>query len=570
MRYLYRCLAPFFSSRVMDQTPSGPFFSSVAPGLQPLNCPAMFTRVASGASIWKRTPWGVEIGAWGPRIPVVRAVITKGVVAQDRKRVNITKYKQFRTFSTPSVGNISDDQIFENNFFFTTFSHLGSIMIRGGHTLAEQRTKVVFFVRGMTCASCEKRIEKVVLSLENVYSAKAHQSTGKLEVEFNGEPNKAAVSHAITTSGYIVADNQGKETGIILALGIILAAIYFIGNAFGIFNFIPPMEAGLGLGMLFLAGLVTSLHCVAMCGGIALSQQARVADVNSRSFWVKNKPGLLYHGGRVVSYTLIGGVIGSLGSLVSLSPLSKGIFFAAAGILMVLLGVKMLGIFPWLDKVKIKLPRIIPGLAMAKFRGKGPFFVGLANGFMPCGPLQTMQLYALGTGSALMGALSMMVFSLGTVPLMFAFGALSQFFNREWQLRLVKVSALLVVLFGSVMTLRAFEITGFSGNVATALTPPEVSETKSTEEVQYVSFDLRPGYYQPITVKKGIPVKWTINASEESLNGCNYRLIIPSLGLGKTLAPGVNLIEFTPQTAGIISYTCWMGMISSSIKVLEN
>ena len=61
----------------------------------------------------------------------------------------------------------------------------------------------------------------------------------------------------------------------------------------------------------------------------------------------------------------------------------------------------------------------------------GPFYIGLLNGLMPCGPLQAMQIYALGTGSFVMGAASMFFFSVGTVPLMFGFGVLSSILSKK-------------------------------------------------------------------------------------------------------------------------------------------
>ena len=102
-----------------------------------------------------------------------------------------------------------------------------------------------------------------------------------------------------------------------------------------------------------------------------------------------------------------------------------GIFAILSGVFMVIMGLNMLNVIPWLKKINPHMPKIF-GRKIQGSKGKhGPFIVGLLNGLMPCGPLQAMQLYALGTGSFLMGAASMFVFSLGTVPLMFGFGALS-------------------------------------------------------------------------------------------------------------------------------------------------
>jgi plastocyanin domain-containing protein len=71
-------------------------------------------------------------------------------------------------------------------------------------------------------------------------------------------------------------------------------------------------------------------------------------------------------------------------------------------------------------------------------------------------------------------------------------------------------------------------------------------------------------------VQAGVPVRWTINVQADELNGCNNPLTVPQYGIRKQLVPGDNLIEFTPAQAGTIGYTCWMGMISSYIRVVPD
>jgi len=78
------------------------------------------------------------------------------------------------------------------------------------------------------------------------------------------------------------------------------------------------------------------------------------------------------------------------------------------------------------------------------------------------------------------------------------------------------------------------------------------------------------GYYLPFAVQEGIPVKWTIRVTADGLNGCNNPITIPSYGIRKTLEPGDNLIDFTPEKEGVIVYTCWMGMVSSRITVVKD
>lgn len=77
------------------------------------------------------------------------------------------------------------------------------------------------------------------------------------------------------------------------------------------------------------------------------------------------------------------------------------------------------------------------------------------------------------------------------------------------------------------------------------------------------------GSYPVITVQASVPVTWTFHADAEKINGCNGALVIPEYGVSLTLEPGDNVIAFMPEKAGTIPYSCWMGMIRSSILVVD-
>lgn len=95
-------------------------------------------------------------------------------------------------------------------------------------------------------------------------------------------------------------------------------------------------------------------------------------------------------------------------------------------------------------------------------------------------------------------------------------------------------------------------------------------KSKITNNVQEIKIDLAYYSYPAITVQKGIPVKLIINADQKNLNACNNEIIIPNLNISKRLVPGENVIEFTPKETGIIPYSCWMGMINSTIAVVDD
>jgi len=440
-------------------------------------------------------------------------------------------------------------------------------------------------IEGMTCTSCEMRIENALKKLEGVVDVRATLSSSSVYVTYDANVvSLDKIIEAIEKLHYQVKNKAGEQivsgpdakkasedkmtVNQFLGIGIILFALYFIiKNTVG-FNFVPEVNQSMGYGILFVVGLLTSLHCIAMCGGINLSQcvSYKFEDGDSSKFF-RLKPSLLYNSGRVVSYTIVGGIVGALGSVISFSGAAKGIVAILSGVFMVIMGLNMLNVFPWLRKLNPRMPRIF-GNKIYKGAGKyGPFYIGLLNGLMPCGPLQAMQIYALGTGSFVAGAASMFLFSLGTVPLMFGFGAISSMLSRRFTHKMMKVSAMLVIILGVVMVNRGLSLSGVniafassgSGNVA-----------KIEGNVQVVTTQIDSNSYSPIIVQKGIPVRWTIQVEESDLNGCNNPLIIPKYNIQKELVPGDNIIEFTPTEEGNIVYTCWMGMISSNIKVVSD
>ena len=433
--------------------------------------------------------------------------------------------------------------------------------------------KITLSIQGMHCAACELRVENSLLALKGVKSAKASYAKASLNAEYDETlTDVAQMERAIAEAGYTVsaAAAQSKPNGGTLRLIGILVLLFgvymLISHTIG-FNFIPEVQPGAGLGVIFVIGLLTSLHCLAMCGGINLSQNVTVGQTGIRS---RLMPGLKYNAGRVLAYTVVGGIVGAIGSMISFSGTVKGIVVLVAGVLMVLMGLNMMGL-PWLRRISLHMPKFLVRKAGAAKSSKKPFVVGLLNGLMPCGPLQAMQIYALGTGSALMGALSMLVFALGTVPLMFAFGALSALLNSRFARVMGKVSAVLVILIGFTMLGRGFGLSG----VALPSVPAEggtrsaaVVESIEDGGVQRITSEFSSGRYVPITVKQGIPVVWTISVTEKDLNGCNNPIIIPTYGIEKKLVPGDNTIEFIPDKSGVIAYSCWMGMIRSTITVV--
>ena len=244
------------------------------------------------------------------------------------------------------------------------------------------------------------------------------------------------------------------------------------------------------------------------------------------------------------------------------------------------MGLNMLNVFPWLRRLNPRIPRAIADKVQAeKWRKNSPLAVGMLNGLMPCGPLQAMQIYALSTGNAFAGALSMLLFSLGTVPLMFGLGALSTLVSRRFTRRMLTVGAVLVAVLGLSMLSQGWTLVRIPLLTATAQSaettaPPDVKSKTGVNpanegSVQEIRSTLESSRYPNITVQAGLPVRWTINAPQGSINGCNNRMYIPQYQIEHTFTQGDNVIEFTPTETGTFPYSCWMGMIRATITVVE-
>lgn len=434
-------------------------------------------------------------------------------------------------------------------------------------------------ISGMTCISCQQKIDRSLRKMPGVHRVKVSFSTGTAEITYDPSvvslPSIIAaieqLDYKVTNSQILQSPNLTRFAGLLL----IIAALYFLLQRFGVLNLLVPSQLAsidMSMGMLFVIGLVTSVHCVAMCGGINLSQclprQPEAAGDGTVSTW---RASLLYNTGRVISYTVVGFIVGALGSALTFSDTLQGVLKIIAGVFMVIMGINMLGLFPWLRRLNPRLPRFLTRLTdQGRGGSSSPLIVGLLNGLMPCGPLQAMQIYALSTGNPLTGALSMFVFSLGTVPLMFGLGALTAALGKKFSRKIMTAGAVLVVVLGMAMFSQGWTLSGMAITPGTPTGGTQTAEsTNIVNGVQQVNSMLASSRYPNITVQAGIPVKWVINAPQGSINGCNNRMIIQEYDISHEFKTGDNIIEFTPDRTGKFQYSCWMGMIRATITVIE-
>ncbi len=316
-------------------------------------------------------------------------------------------------------------------------------------------------IDGITCDNCRNKIKKELLNIKEIKDVEIVRSIAK--VTYSKEIDEIKIINSINSLGYFTkkdyisenikdVDLDIKLKEFIIIFISILLLIFLVKKIFGynIFNVIPTISENITYGMLFITGLLTSIHCISMCGSINLM------TTFNRENKVNLKRPILYNLGRLISYTLLGGIVGLIGSIISVSETINGLIIIFASVVMLLMSLSMLNI------IKFKLPKLIK--LKNSIKTSNSFMVGLLNGFMPCGPLQAMQVYALSTESFIKGSLSMFLFCLGTIPLMIGVGVIFNIVKGRKRIILNKIASILILLLSIVMLFRGLSTLGINYN----------------------------------------------------------------------------------------------------------
>jgi len=433
-------------------------------------------------------------------------------------------------------------------------------------------------INGIHCRSCKTLIETEINALKGVGSISVNYKNSKAEVEFNDEKIKIKeIKKEIEKLGYSFNDSKKKDTNknksfykkLITFIGIIgLIAGYLYVQQTGAFEILAKLNEGnVGLPIIFVIGVLAGFHCMGMCGGIVVAYTSKNMKKKDSSF----VPHIQYNLGRVISYTIIGGILGGLGTFFGINPVFTGTIIIVASIFMIFMGLNFLFDLKILKQLQPKTPAFIAKIVFKQKqekKQKAPFIVGLLTGFMPCGPLQAIQLYALVQGNFLDGATVMLVYALGTVPFLFSFGAIISSIKNLPIKKIMKLSGIIIILLGMIMINRG--LASFGINFSSTVDSQSI-KVSNVEKFQTVKMTVDYLGYNPnvLYIKPLIPVRWIIDV--EKITSCTKSIMIESLGIKQDLHLGENIIEFTPPTnVEEIKFSCWMRMIWGKFIISNN
>lgn len=310
-----------------------------------------------------------------------------------------------------------------------------------------------FHVHGMHCAACTLLIEETFKELPHVSRVQASLTNHQVTVtgEFTEPPEVIAeeLTKLVKDHGYTVSlekaqrDAGWRDFAYALPIALVIILGFLALQKAGLANLITGSDVSYGTA--FVIGLIASVSsCLAIVGGLVLSLSASSAKEGGT--W---RTQTLFHVGRLGGFFVLGGVVGVVGNSLHLGLSANVVLGIIVALVMLILGVNLLDVFHFTKRLQFTLPK---AFSRHVVRGSkhdhylAPALVGIGTFFLPCGFTQSMQLYALSTGSFMKGALTMTVFALGTLPVLalLSFGSLN-IAHKPWKGIFFKTAGIIVI-----------------------------------------------------------------------------------------------------------------------------
>lgn len=329
------------------------------------------------------------------------------------------------------------------------------------------------------------------------------------------------------------------------------------------------------LWLALITGLTTGgLSCFAVQGGLltsVLSEQEK-----KKTKYTKEKTIIVFLIAKIVAYTILGALLGVLGSSLSISSKAQGILQILIGLYMIITAARLLDLHPIFKYFVIQPPKVAFRLLRKSTQEKSflsPIILGALTILIPCGVTQAMMLLAVGSASAFWGAGIMFFFTLGSLPIFLLIGlTASKLLKHKIFAILASIFILLIgissinsgqVLRGSTHTLQNY----WSVLISSESNNKRANIQNGFQEVNILVTN--NGYKSDInTLKVGIPVR--LHLITKNVRSCSLAFTIPDLNLSKILpSTGTEVVEFTPNKLGRLVYSCSMGMYSGAFNVVE-
>lgn len=330
------------------------------------------------------------------------------------------------------------------------------------------KTTHIFHIHGMHCSACTILVEEAFKEFPHIESVKVSLAKRQVTVtgSFVDSPEKIAeeLTKLVHDHGYTISAEKKTHTVVwedfVYAIPISLALItaFLLLQKAGLTSFITSSQVSYGAA--FIIGLIASVSsCLAIVGGLVLSLSASSAKEGGT--W---RTQTLFHIGRLGGFFVLGGIVGTLGNSFHLGSDADAAFSIIVALVMFVLGINLLEVFHFTKKLQLTMPAFFSKHLVRGSRHDhylAPALIGIGTFFLPCGFTQSMQLYALSTGSFTQGSLTMLVFALGTLPMLalLSFGSLN-IAHKPWKGIFFKTAGIIVILLAVFNGMNALAVAG--------------------------------------------------------------------------------------------------------------
>ncbi len=344
--------------------------------------------------------------------------------------------------------------------------------------------------------------------------------------------------------------------------------------------------------VVFITGLTTGgLSCLAVQGGLLASSLAYQIEQDYRAPAAPRKknpnapkirpriaqPIILFLAAKIVAYTLLGLLLGALGSVLQLTATMRAILLGLIGIFMIGNGLRMLKVHPIFRFFAIEPPSALTRYIRRKSKNGAslvtPLFLGAMTVLIPCGVTQAMMAVAVGTGDPLQGAAIMAAFTLGASPVFFALAYMATRLGARLEKYFTRAVALVVIILGFVSIDSGLNLAGSPISLARLLAPAAQAETVTAGSQPQaaaggvITINAGNSGYSPKILHAAANTQLKLNLVTNNTVSCARAIVFPTLGVEKVLpASGRVSIDVPPQPKGsVMNYTCSMGMYTGQI-----
>ena len=338
----------------------------------------------------------------------------------------------------------------------------------------------------------------------------------------------------------------------------------------------------------FLTGLTAGgLSCLAVQGGLLASTLAQDIEKQvSRKHHAQAIAAFLTT--KVAAYTVLGALLGWLGTTLEITPMVRGVLQLIVGIFLVGQALRLLNVHPIFRYFQFEPSKSLTRFVRRFAKGADGSTVaaaalGLFTILIPCGITQAVMAGALASGSAAHGAALLFAFTLGTSPLFFTLALLATSFSGLAQKRFTVAAAVLVLVLGAVSLEGGLNLVGSPVSyskisVAMRATPTPLAvepistplaATRGEVTAETIRINVTSSGYAPEqrSAPSGVPVHLVF--ASKDVNTCARALTIPSLGIQKVLPQtGETIIDLPAQAKGTLALSCSMGVYTSQIQFL--